>query len=309
MRTILCAVALLGLVACATPVEEAATTVEPIVTQPWDAAVFGTYDNAEFARLFTEIGGYSVLSDDGTTMRLQQNGVGAEILLHEKPEDAPQARPPDAQAWEPGCYWSLMMRAKDIPSIVEDAKPLGWLPRTEVAYLEFGPSKLNIVVLTHQETGAQVQLYERLTTPLPEDYPPFERFGVPFNIMQMVSDVDETYKFFTEKLGFATFYRGEPYVSAEPGVMPLGIPPELTTTVPYQAAIVSPVEGMETGRFEMIEVMGEVAGLTGRDFFDTCEPTSVGLTEVRYYVRRGHGLAGRAILSPNWTSIVFPWSE
>jgi hypothetical protein len=163
---------------------------------------------------------------------------------------------------------------------VADAAPLGWLPKTPVAYLEFGPSKLNVVVLTHQETGAQVQLYERLTTPLPEEYPAFDRFGVPFNIMQMASDRDATYRFFTEDLGFATWYNGEPYVSDEPEIMPLGIPVELTTTVPYRASIVSPVEGMETGRFEMIEVMGEDAGLTGRDFSATCTQDSVGLTHV-----------------------------
>ena len=280
MRYVLPALILAACASATDPDMDDAPT--PVFSQPWDAVRFGTYDNAEFARLFTEIGGYTVLSDDGTTMRLQQNGQGAQIILEQMPPDAPQARPPDAQSWEPGCYWSLMMRAKDIRSIVADAKPLGWEPRTEVAFLEFGPSQLNIVVLTHQATGAQVQLYERLTTPLPEGYPEFERFGVPFNIMQMVSDVDATYAFFTEDLGFATFYRGEPTRSEEPEVMPLGIPVRLTTTVPYQAAIVWPVAGMETGRFEMIEVMGEAAGLPGRDFSTSCHPGAVGLTTVLY---------------------------
>lgn len=282
MRTVLLAgLCLAGCVATPGPAREQAP--EPVVTQPWDAAVFGTYDKAAFSRLFTEIGGYSIVSDDAGTMVLQQNGQGAKIVLEEKPATAPQARPPDAQSWEPGCYWSLMMRAKDIPSIVEDARPLGWEPRTEVAYLEFGPSQLNIVVLTHQATGAQVQLYERLTTPLPEGYPKFERFGVPFNIMQMSSDRDATYRFFTEELGFATFYHGEPSVSDKPEVMPLGIPVELTTTVPYRASIVSPEPGMETGRFEMIEVMGAEAGLVGRNFKDRCSAAAVGLTRVEYH--------------------------
>ena len=283
MKTFAALASALLLVACASaPEPTPAETSRPVVTKPWDAVRFGTYDNAQFARLFVEVGGYSVVSDDGTTMRLQQNGQGAQIILDQLPADAPQARPPDAQSWEPGCYWSLMLRAVDIPSIVEDARPLGWEPRTEVAFLEFGPSQLNIVVLTHQATGAQVQLYERLTTPLPDGYPDFERFGVPFNIMQMASDVDATYRFFTGNLGFATFYRGEPTKSETPEVMPLGIPVELTTTVPYQAAIVSPVADMETGRFEMIEVMGEEAGLTGRSFVESCRAYAVGLTHVEY---------------------------
>ncbi|MEM9599780.1 MAG: hypothetical protein AAF926_02035, partial [Pseudomonadota bacterium] len=162
-----------------------------------------------------------------------------------------------------------------------------------VAYLEFGPSQLNVVVLTHQDTGAQVQLYERLTTPLPDDYPDFERFGIPFNIMQMASNRDTTYAFFTEQLGFATWYHGDPYVSEEEEIMPLGIPPKLTTTVPYRASIVSPVEGMETGRFEMIEVMGEEAGLTGRDFSASCTASAVGLTDVIYEVPHTRPVAER----------------
>jgi len=256
----------------------------PIVTQSWDQVRIGTYNNVEFARLFTEIGGYTTIYADPAVMVLKQNGQGAQIVLEEMPLNALQARPADATSWDTGCYWSLMMRAKDVPAIVRDAESLGWLPKTPVAYLEFGPSKLNVVVLTHQETGAQVQLYERLTTPLPEDYPEFERFGVPFNIMQMARDRDATYRFFTEQLGFATFYNGEPYLSEEPELMPLGIPVELTTTVPYRASIVSPVGGMETGRFEMIEVMGDEAGLVGRDFSATCNKMSVGLTEVTYKV-------------------------
>jgi len=266
----------LALAACAT------TPPLPKVTTAWDAVGIQTYDNAAFARLFTDIGGYDIISRDDTRLVLQRDGVGAKIRLTQLPRTAPQARPPDAQAWEPGCYWSLMMRAKDLASIVEDARALGWEPRTDIAYLAFGPSKLNIVVLTHRETGAQVQFYERLTTPVPEAYPAFERFGVPFNIMQMASDRDDTYRLFTEDLGFVAFYYGGPTVSESPEVVPIGIPVDLSTRVPYRASIVSPVKGMELGRFEMIDVLGKEAGLTGRDFSDQCDADSVGLTHVYY---------------------------
>lgn len=282
-------IGLIALSACQTTnvTEDAPVSadVTPVVDQAWDEVRIGTYNNQDFAKLFTEIGGYTAVYSDPAVMMLQQDGQGARIILEEMPMGAPQARAPDAASWEPGCYWSLMMRAKNVPSIVEDAKALGWEPKTPIAYLEFGPSKLNVVVLTHQATGTQIQLYERLTTPLPEGYPDFERFGVPFNVMQMVSDRDATYRFFTEQLGYEPFYHGEPYVSEEPEIMPLGIPVELTTTVPYRASIVSPVKGMETGRFEMIEVMGANAGLTGRDFSATCTREAVGLTEVRYRVK------------------------
>ncbi len=286
MRSILVVVSLALLIGCAS-LANSPNKTEPIVSKPWDIVRIGTYNNSDFARLFTEIGGYEAVNFGGNLVGLVKGDEGAQIILEQLPPDAPQARPPDAKSWEPGCYWSLMMRAKNIPSIVEDANALGWEPKTPVAYLEFGPSKLNVVVLTHQETGAQIQLYERLTTPLPEDYPEFKRFGVPFNIMQMASNRDETYKFFTEKLGFATWYHGEPFVSEKEEIMPLGIPVKLTTTVPYRASIVSPLKGMETGRFEMIEVMGSEAGLTGRNFANNCNEKAVGITQVEYIIPVG----------------------
>ena len=107
----------------AVPTEEVRTEFTgPIVEHSWDRVHFGTYDNAEFARFFTEIGGYSIEGTDQDLMSLRQGEQGASIWLRELPQDAPKARPPDAQSWEAGCYWSLMMRAKDIPSIVEDAE-------------------------------------------------------------------------------------------------------------------------------------------------------------------------------------------
>jgi len=173
-----------------------------------------------------------------------------------------------------------MMRAKSIPSIIEDAKALGWEPLTKMAYLEFGPSELNIIVLGHIETGIQVQLYERLTTPLPKDFPDFERLSRPFNMMQMVRNRDAGYDFYQQKLGFETFYYGKPSVSPEPEVMPLGVPVELTTTVPYKAGIMTPQQGLEWGRMEMIEVMME----GGKDLSERCQRGNIGITTVRFEV-------------------------
>lgn len=261
--------------------------IEPVVSQGWDSVVISVPDLDEFARIFIELGNYETVERYNQNLILRAPGTkdGYIHLWENLNPNAEPARPLDSNAWDTGCYWSLMMRAKNIPSIIEDARQLGWEPHTELAYLEFGPSKLNIVVLRHQVTGAQIQLYERLTTPLPEGFPKFKRISRPFNIMQMVNDRDVTYNFFQQKLGFETFYYGEPYVSPEPAVMPLGIPKELTTKVPYKAAIVYPEAGMEWGRFEMIEIDGKKHGLMGRDFSDRCNRDNWGVLEVHYKVK------------------------
>ena len=160
---------------------------------------------------------------------------------------------PGSHAWDTGCYFSLMVRMKDMPRIYEKALALGWWTETPIAYLEFGTSKLNIMIFKGPY-GIQVQGYERLSPPLPATIPPFDTMSPPFNVMQMVRDRDITYEFFTERLGFDTFYLGKPFVAETPTPMPLGIPINLTTSSRYRAGIVYPQKG-EFGRMEMIELM------------------------------------------------------
>lgn len=253
----------------------------PIVDKPWTEIVVSVPDFEGVPKLFTEIGGFTERFRDKDTLLLGAPGVGSGLIRFERTgPDAIPTRPFGSRSWDTGCYFSIMMRAKGIPAIIEDAKALGWEPLTEMAYLEFGPSKLNIIVLGHKETGIQVQLYERLTTQLPEGFPYFERLSRPFNMMQMVRNRDASYEFYQQKLGFETFYYGKPSVSPEPEVMPLGIPVELTTTVPYKAGIMTPKQGLEWGRMEMIEVMME----GGKDLSERCQPGNIGITEVHFEV-------------------------
>ena len=135
---------------------------------------------------------------------------------------------------------------------------------------QFGQSDLRVVIYRGPD-GVQVQTYDRLSPPLPETIPDFERMTAPFNMMQMVADRDVAYDFFTQTLGFDTFYKGKPYTAKTPTPTPIGIPLSLTTSVPYRAGIVYPVEG-EFGRMEMIEVMG----LDGFDYSDQCEAPNLG---------------------------------
>jgi catechol 2,3-dioxygenase-like lactoylglutathione lyase family enzyme len=155
---------------------------------------------------------------------------------------------------------------------------MGWWTETPITDLEFGTSKLKVVVYRGPD-GVQVQGYERLEPPLPEAIGPFERLSKPFNMMQMVRDRDASYDFYTQLLGFHTFYKGKPYLATEPEFMPLGIPRNLTTEIPYRAGIVSPVPG-EFGRMETIEIMG----LEGRDHAKRCHAPNLGILAVRFPV-------------------------
>jgi len=275
-----------------------AVTAEPITDKPWREAVLSVTDPDVTARFFKEIGGYeelgrgSVSASSIAAWGLDPEAIGDYLLLRAPMggdfghirlvsfENAGRRVPmrPGARAWDTGCYFSMMIRVKDMQSIYDDAIRLGWWTETPITALNFGTSDLRVVIYRGPD-GVQVQTYDRLSPPLPEAIPDFERMTAPFNMMQMVADRDVAYDFFTQTLGFDTFYKGKPYTAKTPTPTPIGIPLSLTTSVPYRAGIVYPVAG-EFGRMEMIEVMG----IQGFDYSHQCEAPNLGILAVRYPV-------------------------
>ena len=276
----------------------ASATEAPITDKPWREAVISVTDPDVTARFFQEIGGYEELgrgplspsaiaawgvapdaSGEYLLLRAPMGGDFGHVRLVSF-DNAGRRMPmrPGARAWDTGCYFSMMIRVKDMQSIYDDAIRLGWWTETPITALRFGESDLRVVIYRGPD-GVQVQTYDRLSPPLPEAIPDFERMTAPFNMMQMVADRDVAYDFFTGVLGFDTFYKGKPYTAKTPTPTPIGIPLSLTTSVPYRAGIVYPVAG-EFGRMEMIEVMG----LEGFDYSDQCEAPNLGILAVRYPV-------------------------
>ena len=264
---------------------------------PWQEAVISVTDIDETARFFVEIGQYEVkwrgpvdpseiaswglpVTASGESMLLGPAGYRTGLVRLIRFDDAGRKVPtrPGSRAWDTGCFFSLMVRMQGIQSIYDDAIRLGWWTETPITYLEFGTSKLNIVIFRGPD-GVQVQGYERLEPPLPADIPPFARMAGPFNVMQTVRDRDATHRFYTEILGFDSFYKGAPFTADVPTPTPLGIPINLTTTSAYRAGIVYPTPG-EFGRMEMIEFMD----LDGNDYAEQCAAPNLGILAVRFPV-------------------------
>ena len=284
----------------------AAASAEPVTTRVWQEAVVSVSDLDTSARFFVEIGNYEVkwrgrLRDSELVAFGLPGEARGEALLLGPPDattglvrlvrfdSAGRKEPmrPGSRAWDTGCYFSLMVRAKDLNAIYDDAIAMGWWTETPITYLEFGASKLNVVIFKGPG-GLQVQAYERLSPPLPDAVGPFDRLTRPFNVMQMVRSRDAAYGFFSDVLGFATFYAGDPYLAREPEYMPLGIPYNLTTSISYQAGIVYPEAG-EFGRMEMIEIMG----LEGRDYSERCRAPNLGILAIRFEIDSIEALEAR----------------
>ncbi|MEM1261634.1 MAG: hypothetical protein AAGH76_04525 [Pseudomonadota bacterium] len=275
----------------------AAEDATPLTDQAWQETVLSVTDLDRTARFFIELGGYDVIwrgavgRAELVSWGVSESASGGAVVLGHPDSTGPYIRlirfddagekvptRPGARAWDTGCYFSVMVRAKNLSGLYQEAIALGWWTETPVTRLTFGDSLLNVVVFRGPD-GVQVQAYERLSLPLPEDFPAFDHLSVPFNMMQMVRDRDATYAFFTNVLGFSTFYLGNPYVAPTPTPTPLGIPLNLTTSARYQAGIVYPRPG-ELGRMEMIEMMD----LDGRDYADRCKAPNLGILATRFPV-------------------------
>lgn len=277
--------------------DTAATRPAPITTEAWSHATVSVTDLDRTAEFFRKLGGYQTirqgpLGSDELALLDLPGGASAEDLWLRAPgadhslirlirfDNAGEKIPtrPGAHAWDTGCFWSIMVRVKDMESVYKDAVSMGWWTETPITYLEFGPSKLHVVVFKGPD-GVQVQGYERLESPVPEGFTPFDRVSQPFNIMQMTRDREAARHLMVDILGFDTFWFGPPYTDPEPTFMPLGIPRNLTTSVPYKAGIFYPVPS-EYGRMEYIEI----EGLEGHDFADRCHAPNLGTLSVSYPV-------------------------
>lgn len=269
----------------------------PITTAPWQEVVISVSNLDRTAEFFKSIGGYEeTFRGRSSASSIKHFGLNAdasaeELLLAAKGatsgfvrlirfDNAGYKQPmrPGSRAWDSGCYFSLMVRMKDIRKIYDEAIAMGWWTETPIAELSFGTSRLEVVIFKGPD-GVQVQGYERLTPALPKAFPAFERISQPFNIMQMVKSREKGRAFFEDLLGFDTFYWGKPFTAKEAKVTPLGIPLNLTTKTKYRAGILYPVAG-ELGRVEMIEFMD----IQGLDHSDKCSAPNLGLLSIKYPV-------------------------
>ena len=270
--------------------------VSPLTENPWQEVVISVNDIKRTAEFFIKIGDYQIINEGSISISaiksygLKAGMSGEELVLKAKSDDSPYIRlidfdvenkqpmRPGSHAWDTGCYFSLMIRMKGLDEIYNDLIQMGWWTETPIASLKFGESKLKVVIFKGPD-GIQIQGYERLAPPLPENYPEFINISHPFNIMQTINNREKSRQFFVDLLGFDTFFYGKPYVDQEEGITPLGLPLSLTTESRYRTAIFYPIPG-EFGRVEMIEFMD----LRGLDFSNRCNAPNLGLLSIKYPV-------------------------
>lgn len=270
---------------------------QPLTLRPWQEVVVSVSDIDRTARFFIEVGQYAEKwrgpldeslvaawelpqGASGEALLLGPEGYESGLVRLVRFQDAGARAPmrPGSRTWDTGCFFSMMVRMKNMDEIYRRAIGLGWWTETPVTRVAFRGSVLRAVIYRGPD-GVQVSGYERLSPPLPDSIPPFETFTGPFNMMQTVEDRDATHDFFTRVLGFESYYKGDPYVAPEPTPHPLGVPLSLTTSARYRAGIVYPRPG-GFGRMEFVEMMD----IGGFDHSGRCHAPNLGILAARYPV-------------------------
>lgn len=125
-------------------VAPAALSAEPVTAVPWREAVVSVTDLDRSAAFFTAIGGYRELwrgpvdagelrlfglgeGASGEALLLGPEGATAGLVRLVRFDDAGPKVPmrPGSRPWDTGCYFSLMVRIKDMPAFYADAIRLG----------------------------------------------------------------------------------------------------------------------------------------------------------------------------------------
>lgn len=270
---------------------------EPIVPAQWQEASASVYDLDEAAKFFMQIGGYEIVwrgEEDSAYLKHMglEDTAKAESLLLSAPGfktghfrltkflNVEKQMPirPGSRAWDTGCFSSIMVRAKNLESIFDDAIKLGWWTETPITDVDFGGIQLKIVTFKGPQ-GLQVQAYERINQDLPDSFPEFARFSGPFNIWQTVKNRDDAKSFFVDILGAKILAFTEPTVAETPRQIPMGIPLNLTTTSRYQAGILHS-GNLDLGRLELVEFLD----LTGVDYSQNCRAPNFGTFSIKYEV-------------------------
>lgn len=280
-----------GVVVAALAASVAAAAAVPI--GPWTEAVVSVRDPAGAARLFEEVGQWTVTAAGaiarseldywrlpatatGTFLRIcaPQSTTGCIRFVHfagvvQRPIRL-AARP-----WDTGGIFSIMIRSSDAQAVFDQAIALGWWAESEPIAFTFKGSDLRNVVLTGPD-GVNVALYQRVSPPF-TDYP-VGLISKGFNSMRMVRNQRAAVAFYREKLGFTPAFDAD-YVDPQPLSSNFSLPRNLTTTVVRRAAALSPGTG-EIGRVEVMEFVG----LDGKDVSSVASPPNLGIVSVRYPV-------------------------
>ncbi len=184
----------------------------------------------------------------------------------------------NAQAWDTGGIFSMMVHTDDLDATWDRARKLGWHGYNEPVTFYFRDVTIKNMVLRGPD-GVTYGVYERVSPPHPY-WDGTTMMGRPFNTMMMVDDAGETSDWFKEALGLIAWREGD-YLDQDELFNNFGLPRWATDEVIRRFHILQPppIE-REFGRVEIMEFVG----WSSRDLKDRAVPPNLGPLALRYPV-------------------------
>lgn len=183
---------------------------------------------------------------------------------------------PSGQIWETGGIFDLNFRVTDINDKYKKLLARGWTAYNDPTEYDFGPVTVSEVLMIGPD-GVCFALIERIAPPLEEDGKPYA-INRTFNSTLIVKDIDKSYQFFKNTLGFNTVMEVIKH-RLDPGPNVLGLPHNVVPNHAMNVYIVHP-NGVTDGSIELLKL----DDLEGRNFTPKAKPYNLGITSLRFPV-------------------------
>lgn len=189
------------------------------------------------------------------------------------------------QTWDTGGIFDVNMRAVDIEKLYRSFQNEGWNGYSDPYRYVFNIYDVSEVLIKGHD-GVTIAIMQRFAPPL-EKFPHLKITSRFFNSSIICEDVEASYDFFKNKLGFHLFFKTEGN-SRFDGQNVLGIPPNINSTVEVPIYIVRP----DKDNFGSVELL-ELKQFRGKNCADLAKPPNLGILMLRFPIKDADAYAAQ----------------
>ena len=179
--------------------------------------------------------------------------------------------------WDTGGIFDVNMRTPDMDNWYRELQTEGWNGVSEPKRYVFGIYDVSEVLMKGPD-GIVIAFMQRYAPPL-KDFHHMKKTSRIFNSSVTVSNMEESYDFYVNKLGFNMFFQ-TPGLDRETGHNVIGIPPNVNHEITVPIDIVRP----DKDNFGSIEYL-QTKQLKGRNCAALAKPPNLGILMYRFPVR------------------------
>ena len=178
--------------------------------------------------------------------------------------------------WDTGGIFDFNIRVKDVEATFCKLQRQGWQGMTDPKVFVFGQFRVMEVVMKSFD-GEIVALIERILPPL-EGFPNLKISSHIFNSTQIVQNMAQSYKFYSDILGFKEYLHHRSAATND-GTNVIGLPKSLALTIVRNVYILHP-EAINDGSIELMEI----ENLAGENRGKHCRLPNLGILTLRFPV-------------------------